>query len=140
MRKGQSLQNHCRSLVHVAHLFGIPVDTLKAACRARGDKSTPKHRAPVVVFACLPVVLRQLRGSQSYEAVARGTGLAAPNLRRFEARPARTYAGRHFPASAGELPMLQTLDLLLRYYGVSLAELGRLLSEADESVREGAGE
>ena len=60
-RRGQNLQHHCRSLVHVAHLFGVPLATLKTACRSK-DKSTLKHRAPVVVFVSLPVVLRKLRG------------------------------------------------------------------------------
>lgn len=42
-------------------------------------------------------------------------------------------------ASPGALSRLDTLDLLLRYYGVSLAELGHLLSQVDGRSKEDSG-
>jgi len=88
------------------------------------------------IFAHLPRVLRQLRGTKTSADVARGTGLAQAHLYQLEDRPVRySLTGRSRPARPGKLPSLGTLDVLLRYYGVSLCSLNKLLLEADEESR-----
>jgi len=88
------------------------------------------------IFAYLPRVLRQLRGTRTGAEVARGSGLAQAHLYQLEDRPVRYYpTGRSRPARPGKLPSLGTLDALLRYYGVSLCQLNKLLLEAEEASR-----
>jgi hypothetical protein len=95
-----------------------------------------KTSKPLMLFAGLPEVLRLLRGRRGVPEVARGTGLAPEHLYLLEVRPARRYGGRIRPARAAKTPRLDTLDVLLRYYGVSLSKLEQLLQEAQEA---GAG-
>jgi transcriptional regulator with XRE-family HTH domain len=47
-----------------------------------------------------------------------------------EERVPRKHGSRTLSARKGQTPRLDTLDVLLRYYGVSFSELGRLLVEA----------
>jgi len=91
----------------------------------------------LVVFARLPAVLRQLRGRRSLREVARGTGLAAEHLSVLEERAPRKYGGRNLSARPGKTPRLDTLDVLLRYYGISLCELERLLDDVQASAGPG---
>jgi hypothetical protein len=85
---------------------------------------------PLVLFAGLPIVLRKLRGTRSVKEVAAGAGLAKERLALLEHRPSRRYGKRMLQELAGKTPRLDTLDSLLRFYGVSLAELEALLQEA----------
>lgn len=78
---------------------------------------------PLVLFVGLPEVLREIRGKSTLREVARGTGLAEEHLRTLEPRPQRKWGGKDLPSRPGKIPRLDTLDALLRYYGLSLAEL-----------------
>ena len=91
-----------------------------------------KTSRPLVLFARLPIVLRILRGSKSLSEVAAGTGLAKEHLALLEPRPPRTYGGKVLKGRAGKTPRIDTLDTLLRYYGISLFDLDRLLKEPQD--------
>ena len=85
---------------------------------------------PLVLFAGLPIVLRKLRGARSVREVAEGAGLVKENLALLEHRPARRFGNRMLEERSGKTPRLDTLDCLLRFYGVSLSDLEKLLQEA----------
>jgi hypothetical protein len=82
-----------------------------------------------MLFVHLPAVLRKLRGKKSLKEIAEGTGLAKEHLALLEPRPPRRHGGSILPERAGKTPRIDTLDILLCYYGISLSELGRLLTE-----------
>jgi transcriptional regulator with XRE-family HTH domain len=103
------------------------------ANRGRVHSLQGRSSKELVVFARLPVVLRYLRGRRSLREVARGTGLAAEHLSVLEERVPRKHGSRTLSARKGQTPRLDTLDVLLRYYGVSLSELGSLLVAAQAS-------
>ena len=90
--------------------------------RVRGCKGNSAAK-PLVLFFGLPEVLRQLRGKRTLREVARGTGLAEEHLRTLEPREPRKWTYKDLPGRPGKIPRLDTLDVLLRYYGLSLAEL-----------------
>jgi transcriptional regulator with XRE-family HTH domain len=87
---------------------------------------------PLVLFRNLSMVLRHLRGRRNLREVAEAAGVAPQHLSLLEYRPARQYGSRNLPERAGKAIRLDTLDLLLRYYGISLSELDGLLRAADE--------
>ncbi|HEX4963082.1 MAG TPA: hypothetical protein VF173_19785 [Thermoanaerobaculia bacterium] len=89
---------------------------------------------PLVVFAGLPKVLRRLRGTRKIWEVAAGAGLVKENLALLEYRPAQRYGSRMLPERLGQMPRLDTLDCLLRYYEIPLSELELLLEEARREV------
>ena len=91
-----------------------------------------KTSRPLVLFARLPIVLRNLRGKKSLREVAEGTGLAKEHLALLEPRPPRRRRGEVLEGRSGRTPRLDTLDVLLRYYGISLFDLGELLKEAQD--------
>jgi|GEM_PF-3710882 len=93
-----------------------------------------KKAKPLVLFAGLPVVLRNLRGAKSVREVAEGAGLAKEHLALLEHRPPRRFGKRVLQEHAGKTPQLGTLDSLLRFYGVSLSELEALLQEAQREA------
>src|ERR1700681_4315909 len=88
-----------------------------------------KRAKPLVLFAGLPVVLRNLRGAGTVAEVAAGAGLAKEHLALLEYRRPRQVGKKILQARPGKRPHLATLDCLLRFYGVSLSELEALLQE-----------
>ncbi|MBW8874026.1 MAG: hypothetical protein JF614_03615 [Acidobacteria bacterium] len=91
---------------------------------------------PLVLFAGLPVVLRKLRGARSVREVAAGAGLVKENLALLEHRPPRRFGNRMLQERPGKTLRLDTLDRLLRFYGVSLSDLEALLQEAQGGVKD----
>jgi len=94
-----------------------------------------KKAKPLVLFAGLPIVLRELRGTRSVQEVAAGAGLAKEHLALVEHRPSRQFGKRVLQERAGKTPRLGTLDSLLRFYGLSLSELEALLQEVQSGKR-----
>ena len=87
----------------------------------------------LVLFAGLPIVLRKLRGARSVREVAAGAGLVKENLALLEHRPARRFGNRMLQERPGKTPRLDTLDRLLRFYGISLSDLEELLQEVQSN-------
>jgi hypothetical protein len=98
-----------------------------------------KTSRPLVLFARLPIVLRNLRGKKSLREVAEGTGLAKEHLALLEPRPTRRRRGEVLEGRSGRTPRLDTLDVLLRYYGISLFDLAELLKGTQEATMQHSG-
>ena len=87
---------------------------------------------PLVLFAGLPTVLRQLRGTRPVREVAAAVGLAKEHMVLLEERLPRQFGKRVLQRRPGKTPRLDTLDGLLRFYGVSLSQLEALLKAVQE--------